>query len=502
MASGQRVGKTITDMQKRIAEAAQGMGEGRQALDLLGLEAEELINLSPEVQFEVLSERIAGLENPAQRSAAAMRLFGESGAELMPLFRSGGALDDARVSLGAMPEVLQRNAVGFERIDTLLGRIPNKTRQVFAGIGDMLGDELLGPLEALNRIDFTPLGQRIGAFVDLAIDAFRDGTLADFIGLTIEAGFEQGTAAARRAIDSSLAWLGSGGEGWKVVLNGVMTFGTETATTLVDAFTTPLAWLSAGFRKVGEEARVIFQTAGSLLSRSFAAVLNAITAGFENLLNGVIQRVNQITAALPFTDGTQISSVSFGRVDWQTSVIEPARDFNELLAKQREGLESISDFVTGNLNRNLEASRAIIGLEAEATDDAATATERLNQLIEQRIVVSPAQECSCASRANSIAHGVRSSELFRKEPCAQVPPLPSQRALAKLSRATSRKAQKVYSSSPNKKKTESSSSCSGIYKMTSSPVPCSSEIRAGGGTTDAKIGSSATDSRSKVCPTL
>jgi len=399
--SGERVGKTINDMQKRISEAAQGMGEGKQALDQLGLSAETLIGLSPEEQFEILSRKIASLENPADRAAIAMRLFGEAGAELMPLFRSGGALDDARASLGAMPEVLERNSVAFERIDTLLGRMPNKSRQVFAGVGDILSDELLKPLEAINQIDFTQFGQRIGAFIDLAIDAFRDGTLAQFIGLTIEAGFEQGTAAARRMIDESLAWLGSGGDGWKVVLNGVMTFGTEAAKALIDALAKPLTWLSAGFRKIGEEARVIFQTAGDLLARAFAAVLNTITAGFEDLLNGVIERVNAITAALPFTDGIQIGQVSFGRVDWGNSVIRPAREFNELLDEQREGIEQISTLVKEQLNANLEASREALGLSADEAERELTATQRLNDLIEERIALREAQTVDAAPQADA-----------------------------------------------------------------------------------------------------
>ncbi len=385
--SGERVGKTINDMQKKLSEAAQGTGEGRMALDQLGIKIEDIINLSPEKQFETLAAGIAKLKNPADRASVAMRLFGESGAELMPLFRSGGALDDARVSLGKMPEVLERNSVQFERIDTLLGRMPNKSRQVFAGIGDMLADELLAPLEAINQIDFTGFGQRIGAFVDLAIDAFRDGKLAEFIGLTIEAGFEQGTAAARSMIDEALAWLGSGGQGWKVVLSGVMTFGTEAAKALIDALATPVTWLSTGFRKIGEEARVIFQQAANFLSQGFESVINAITAGFENLLNKVIERVNAITAALPFTDGAQIGQVSFGRINWKDQVVEPAKDFSELLKEQSEGVEAVSSLVKDQLNANLQASREILGLSADEAERELTAAQRLNELIEQQIAL-------------------------------------------------------------------------------------------------------------------
>lgn len=181
-----------------------------------------------------------------------------------------------------------------------------------------------------------------------------------------------------------------------------MTFGTEAATTLLDALSTPVTWLSAGFRKIGEEVRVIFQTAGNLLAQAFSAVLNTITAGFENLLNGVIRRVNEITAALPFTDGTQIGQVSFGRVNWGDAVVRPAREFNDLLEQQREGIEEISSLVKEQLNANLEASRAVLGLNANEAERELSATERLNELIEQRIRLREQDSTSDASSGAAI----------------------------------------------------------------------------------------------------
>jgi lambda family phage tail tape measure protein len=374
----------INKMQKSLVEASEGLQEPVKAFEALGLSYEELLKKSPTEQFSEIGNAIRAIEDPAERSAAAMRIFGRAGAELQSLFVSGD-IDDVARSLGAMPEVMERNARQFERIDTLIGRIPNKSRQLFAGIGDMLADELLGPLEALNSIDLTAAGQRIGAFLDLAIESFRDGTFAQFIGLSIEAGFEMGTDAAKRMIDDALSWLGEDGEGWKVVLNGVMTFGVKAAEFLLDALSTPVAWLSAGFRKIGSEARVIFQEAVNLMGRAFSAVLNTITAGFENLLNGVIERVNAITAALPFTDGTQIGTVSFGRVDWGNSVVEPAREFNELLDEQREGIKVMIALIKEQLNASLKASRDIIGVQGDELENNIQALDRLLAMMDEQV---------------------------------------------------------------------------------------------------------------------
>lgn len=92
-----------------------------------------------------------------------------------------------------------------------------------------------------------------------------------------------------------------------------------------------------------------------------------------------------ITAALPFTDGTKIASAQFGRMDWGNDVIQPAREFNDILKEQQQGFNTLSQLIKDNLNHNLEKSRHLIGLEADETERTLSATERLNALIEERI---------------------------------------------------------------------------------------------------------------------
>lgn len=366
--SSSKVGKSMNNMQRRIFELSKGMGDAKEAFDLMGLSHQELMALSPEEQFALISKKLAEIEDPARRSAFAMDIFGKSGAELMPLFKNGGAIDDAKASLGSMPAVLERNAEQFERIDTLTGRLKNKSRQLFLGIGDQLADELLGPLETINTMDFTQAGQNIGAFLDLAIESFRDGTFGEFISLSMEAGFEKGTETAKAAIDALFASFGEEGEMWKHVLNGVMTFGVKSAEFLLTVFETPITYLSTGFRWVGEQFRVLFNK-----------VINGIITGFETMLNGIIVRINDITEALPFTDGTQMDKKSFDRVGAGSS-----RGWNELFAEQKNGISEINDLVINGLNKSLDASREIIGVTTDETEKGLSATERLNILLDEQ----------------------------------------------------------------------------------------------------------------------
>jgi hypothetical protein len=76
-------------MQKNLSEAGTGAQAPITALAALGLRVEELQGLKADEQFEILADRIAALQNPADRARAATELFGRAGAELLPLFEQG-----------------------------------------------------------------------------------------------------------------------------------------------------------------------------------------------------------------------------------------------------------------------------------------------------------------------------------------------------------------------------------------------------------------------------
>jgi len=78
-------------MQRTLVDASDGSIEAKEAFDGLGLSVEALRALSPEDQFAVIADRIASIAEPAARTAAAMRVFGRSGAQLIPLLAEGSA---------------------------------------------------------------------------------------------------------------------------------------------------------------------------------------------------------------------------------------------------------------------------------------------------------------------------------------------------------------------------------------------------------------------------
>lgn len=183
--------KSIAKMQKTLVDAAEGRGTGLYALERLNLSVDDLARLSPQERFMLIGEAIAGIEDPAIRSASAMDLFGRSGVELVTLFRAGD-LEDAAASLGQMPAILERNAAQFERVDTLLGRLPNKSRQFFAGVADQVIGSVLPALEEVDDFDFSGIGQTVGAVIAEGIESIEEGRAVEFLGLFLKAGFETG----------------------------------------------------------------------------------------------------------------------------------------------------------------------------------------------------------------------------------------------------------------------------------------------------------------------
>lgn len=82
--------KGLHKMQRGLVEAAMGSQEAEQTFLALGLSARELERTSTGEQISAIASKIAGLSNPTERAAAAMMIFGRSGANLLPLLNKGG----------------------------------------------------------------------------------------------------------------------------------------------------------------------------------------------------------------------------------------------------------------------------------------------------------------------------------------------------------------------------------------------------------------------------
>lgn len=82
---------TFAKLGKKVSDAAAGNGEAATAFANLGLNAQQLLTLPLDEQFKQVADAIAQLPPGAQQAGAAMKLFEESGARLLPVLQKGGS---------------------------------------------------------------------------------------------------------------------------------------------------------------------------------------------------------------------------------------------------------------------------------------------------------------------------------------------------------------------------------------------------------------------------
>lgn len=78
----------IGKMQENLVKAADGSDKQAEAFANLKINTEDFFRLDPEAQFQQVAAAISGIQNPADRAAAAVSVFGKSGKEVIPLMEA------------------------------------------------------------------------------------------------------------------------------------------------------------------------------------------------------------------------------------------------------------------------------------------------------------------------------------------------------------------------------------------------------------------------------
>lgn len=121
-----QMGALLTFMTRNLGNLANGSATAQKAFGRLGLTMGDLASLSPERQFELISQRIMALPTAAERTAAAMAIFGRQGAAAMGLIAdaSGGAVSEVaklREQLGL--NLTDTQVKGIEMMNDAVGRM-------------------------------------------------------------------------------------------------------------------------------------------------------------------------------------------------------------------------------------------------------------------------------------------------------------------------------------------------------------------------------------------
>lgn len=201
----EEVQPVVNKMQKAIETAATEGGTAATAFDKLGLSVGKLSGMNAEEQLSAVGEAISKIQNPTQKAAAAMEIFGKSGGKMLALFASGG-LDDAAAAVGKQAQIMKDNAGVFDKVTDILGTAATKLQGLYVGIASKVAPMLLEAVEAFNSVDLSGLGEQIGTIVSVVLEAFSTGVLGQ---LTLES-MKYAFVWAVNFVSSALAGVFSG----------------------------------------------------------------------------------------------------------------------------------------------------------------------------------------------------------------------------------------------------------------------------------------------------
>ncbi len=166
---------------RRAAEAAQGTGEAKGALQELGINAEDLVKLPLDQQMSVVADSMAGVEKQSDKVRLAMKLFDSEGVALVNTLGGGSE------ALEKMTAEAEQLGITLSRTDTAQMEAANdsltRLKAVFTGLTNQLS-LAFAPIitfvadgfrqAALDSSDFGNIGQRVATALVKAFGFVRN----------------------------------------------------------------------------------------------------------------------------------------------------------------------------------------------------------------------------------------------------------------------------------------------------------------------------------------
>lgn len=188
----------LRKMANTIADARNGSDTAVAALKRIGISVQEIIGLSPEEQFQKIASAIKLIQDPTQKVAATMDIFGKSGTLLIPMIDDLDNLTEAARKAGLiMSTQAAKDADAFgDAMDTLKAQFVAVAAAIGAEVAPALTDlaeKLAGPLGSL--IDFirshhdmaVTAGLAGSALIALSAVITTVGTVAEATTYTVQA---------------------------------------------------------------------------------------------------------------------------------------------------------------------------------------------------------------------------------------------------------------------------------------------------------------------------
>ena len=222
----------------KMAKTLQG-GSADDTIKKLGINLEALKKKTPAEQFRTLGAAINTIQDPSQKAAASMEIFGRSGAELLSLFSSDG-FGEAATQVGSQAQILAKDAALFDDVGDKLALTGMKVRGFWVGVAEKVAPVLKPLLDKFASLDLASWGQKAGEAVAFIVQAFADGKVGDIL-------FTSAKIAFANAVNFLAGTLMSVAQAlWQALVEAV-----KNAITLFQIVTTADFWIGMGKALLG-----------------------------------------------------------------------------------------------------------------------------------------------------------------------------------------------------------------------------------------------------------
>ena len=334
----------LTKMGVKLADAAGGSETARSAFDAIGVSVSELSSLSPDKQFEVIADKLAGISDPGARAAAAMDIFGKSGADLLPLMKDGAAGIQA-----------------FREEAKSLGRITEEDARAVDELGDTFANVQTGVTNAGLAVaaSFAPVLNDLGAVLVPVVNGLAGAaaSVGKMVSAVLAANpplelLQSGLDAIGGAFSASLDALGPWGESIRETLGAAGTGFGELGSTASQAFTGIVDALMAGD-----------------IGAAFEVVVAGMNLAWQQGMAMLGVDWVEIWATIQDTFNQASGNIATAWIDWTSSL---AGFWNDLVAT----IQDLWDYFVRFFESTLISVVNTLGL---LSDEAAKAAQRASE---------------------------------------------------------------------------------------------------------------------------
>lgn len=174
----------IKKMQKTIGEAESGSKSSGKAFDRIGISLRELQTLSPDKQFERIALAITEIEDPAQRTRAAIAIFGRSGTSILPLIKHFGKLREEARRFGIVTS--KESVESAVQLNMAMKRLSIAVESVFKALGKAVAPSLKNTYDKIAEVVFG-ISRWIKSNQNVVVTIFMVGKALTIAGTAITA---------------------------------------------------------------------------------------------------------------------------------------------------------------------------------------------------------------------------------------------------------------------------------------------------------------------------